>query len=296
MVLPEGFYLFKNIQQKQRILDIQEENSKKKKKEKNEEDKILTSRVIDSILNQTDTSEARNCFGLDNNSIEGDEEQEINLLIETINKIENTNDKNKIFQKKKLIRIINNKDLKNNNFIKLAQLINKRNNNNKNLNYGNYNINKNGNINSKENKKTVLGELKSTISCYDDNKKQINSVTNKREIGMKNFIGKINSNSINDNSNVLNNKYLNSINDKKLNTIETTDIKPRKIGFGESKEKNNRSLLYLNSPYIVKRPVKISNSYKKNISSNSYNNRINLKKNNIVNTKITSILDYLTKI
>jgi hypothetical protein len=57
-------------------------------------------------------------------------------------------------------------------------------------------------------------------------------------------------------------------------------IIPRKIRFGESKEKNNRSLLNLNSPYIVKRPVKISTSYKKNISSNSYNNRINLKKNN----------------
>ena len=34
MVLPEGLYLFKNIQQKQRILDNQEENSKKKKKRK----------------------------------------------------------------------------------------------------------------------------------------------------------------------------------------------------------------------------------------------------------------------
>ena len=277
MVLPEGLYLFKNIQQKQRILDNQEENSKKKKKEKNEEDKILTSKVIDSILNQTDTSEARNCFGLDNNSIEGDDTQDINLLIETINKIENINDKNKIFQKKKLIRIINNKNLKNNNFIKLNQFIKKRN-NNKNLNYGNYNKNIITQLNSGE-EKNVLGELKLTISHYEDNKKQMNSLTNKREIGKKYYIGKFNSIS-NDNSNILNNKYFYNINDKKMNTIETTDIKPRKIRFGESKEENNRSLLNLNSPYIIKRPVKQSTSYKKNVSSNSCNNKINLKKNN----------------
>jgi len=281
MVLPEGLYLFKNIQQKQRILDNQEENSKKKKKEKNEEDKILTSKIIDSILNQTDTSEARNCFGLDNNIIEGEEEeqQEINILIDTINKIENTHDKSKIFQRKKLIRIINKKDLKKNNFIKLSQLINKRN-NNKIINYGNQNINANSNLNSEEEKKTVFGELISAITSYEDNKKQINSLTNKREIGKKYYIGKFNSININDNSNLLNSKYLYNINDKKMNTIDKTDIKPRKIRFGESKEENSRSLLNLNSPYIVKRPIKQSISYRKNISCNSYKNKINLKKIN----------------
>ena len=279
MVLPEGFYLFKNIQQKQRILDNQEENSKKKKKEKDEEEKILTYKVIESILNQTDTSEARNCFGLDNNNIKGEEDQEINLLIEKINKIENNIDKNKIFQKKKLIRIINNKDLKKNNFNKLSQLINKRI-NNKILYYGDHNINANTNLNSEEEKKTVFGKLISAISCYEDDNKQINSSTNKREIRKKYYIGKFNSININNNSNLFNNKYLYSINDKKMNTIETTDINPRKIRFGESKEENSRSLLNLNSPYIIKRPIKQSTSYKKNISSNSYNNKINLKKNN----------------
>ena len=280
MVLPEGLYLFKNIQQKQRILDNQEENSKKKKKEKNEMDKILTSRVIDSILNQTDTSEARNCFGLDNNSLDEDNgNQEINLLIETINKIENANDKNKIFQKKKLIRIINNKDLKNNNFVKLSQLINKRNNNN-NLKFENNNINLNINTNYGNEKKTVFGELISTISNYEGNKKQVNSLTNKREIAKKFYIRKFNTINLNDNLNLLNKKCLYSINDKKMNTIEAADVISRKIRFGESKEENSRSLLNLNSPYVIKRPVKQSTSYKKNISSNSCNNKINLKKNN----------------
>ena len=293
VVFPEGIYIFKNIQQKQRILDNKYENSKTKKKEKNEEDKILTSKVIDSILNQTDTSEARNCFGLDNNSTpDDDDSQEINLLIETINKIENSNDNNRIFQKKKYIRITNNNndDLKKLNFNKLSQFINRRN-NNRNLNYENWikeNINANKNKNNEEPKRSMVGELKSTISRYEDIKKQFNSITNQREIRKKYYIGKFNSINLNNNSNLLNKKNALNYNDncayshKKMNTLEVNDIKSRKkIRFMESKEKNNGSFLDLNSPYVAKRPVKQSTSYKKkNLYSNSLNNKDNLIKNN----------------
>ena len=290
-VFPEGIYIFKNIQQKQRILDNKYENSKTKKKEQNEEDKILTSKVIDSILNQTDTSEARNCFGLDNNNTKDDDDnQEINLLIETINKIENSNDNNKIFQKKNYIRITNNnnEDLKKLNFNKLSQFISRRN-NNRNLNYENQikdNINTNKIINIEEPKRSMVGELISTISRYEDIKKQINSIASQGEIRKKYYIGKFNSINLNNNSS--NNKNASNYNDnytyfhKKMNTIEVNDIKLRKkLRFMHSKEKNDGPFSDLNSPYVTKRPVKQSTSYrKKNLYSNSLNNKNYLIKNN----------------
>ena len=293
VVFPEGIYIFKNIQQKQRILDNKYENSKTKNKEENEEDKILTSKIIDSILNQTDTSEARNCFGLDNNSTpDDDDSKEISLLIETINKIENSNDNNKIFQKKNYIRITNNnnENLKKLNFNKLSQFINRRN-NKRNSNYENWikdNINTNKNINIEEPKRSMVGELKSTISRYEDIKKQMNSITNKGEIRKKYYIGKFNSINLNNNSNLSNNKNALNYNDnctyshKKMNTLEVNDIKLRKkIRFLESKEKNNGSFLNLNSPYGAKRTFKQSISYrKKYLYSNSLNNKNNLIKNN----------------
>jgi len=292
-VFPEGIYIFKNIQQKQRIIDNKYENSKKINKEKNEEDKILTSKVIDSILNQTDTSEARNCFGLDNNSIQDDDDnQEINLLIETINKIENSNDNNKIFQKKNYLRIINNNNggLKKLNFNKLSQFINRRN-NNRNLNYENWvknNMKTKKNINNEEPKRSMIDELLSTISRYEDVKKQINSKTTQGEIGKKYYIGKFNSINLNNNSNLSNNKIILNLNEnyahshKKMNTIEVNDIKSRKkIRFMKSKESNNGSFLNSNSPYVTKRPIKQSTSYRKKcLYSNSFNNKNNLIKNN----------------
>ena len=106
MILSEGVYLFKNIRQKQKIIDNQEEQLKNKIKDKDnldDEDNVLTSRVMDSILNQTDTSEAKQCFGLSNQSINGNkEDNEVNKLIESINKAEEINNKKTIFYKKKL--------------------------------------------------------------------------------------------------------------------------------------------------------------------------------------------------
>ena len=111
VILPEGNYIYRNIQQKQRIIDNQEENLKNKNKNKEnkiKDENILTSKVMDSILNQTDTSEARNCFGINNNSInELEDDENINLLIENIEKAEDINNKNQVFQKKKLIRVMN---------------------------------------------------------------------------------------------------------------------------------------------------------------------------------------------
>ena len=269
VILPEGNYIFRNIQQKQRIIDNQEENLKKKKdKEKDKDnntdedkDNILTSKVIDSILNQTDTSEARKDFDINNNSkSEIEEYNKINSLIENIDKAEDLNNKNKIFQKK-LIRIVN-KDVKGNAFFKMCHYINK-NNNNLYLTIKNNNINnKKVNIFSNNNspKKTNIGGIMSTLSRYEINK-----------ILRSNYI---------DNNSSLN-KH------KKRNTIEVNEINP-KIGYLliDSKEEgggenSNPSNINVNNPYVIKKPIKQSTSYNsKKVCSNkiSNNKAIYLKK------------------
>ena len=72
-ILPESKYLYKNIQRKQRVIDIQQEQElreeqKKYKKIKIElptkEDKVFNTEVFDSLLNVTETSTIRNILGL----------------------------------------------------------------------------------------------------------------------------------------------------------------------------------------------------------------------------------------
>ena len=301
VVLPEGNYLFRNIQLKQRIIDNQQENLIKQKNEQNNDinkkDDILTSKVIDSILNQTDTSEARNYFGLEQNSNEYDDINEINLLIENINKIEES--KNIVFQKKP-IKIVNhnNKDIKAKNYLyKICQYINK---NKLNLNYEKNSTNKKTTQNKSNDssiKKSIFGELISTISRYEDmNKKHIYLINSQEEL-QKN-LRKFNSINIINNSTINNNRklfiYNENIlyNNKKMNTIEVNnnDIDRQKLLYGKSKDHKNNissnnlnySFLNFNSPYVIKRPVKQSTSYskKKAESNDSFSNKINLKKNN----------------
>ena len=273
-VLPEGNYIFKNIQQKQRIIDNQEANEKNKKTQKEEKnkknEKILNSKIIESILNQTDTSEARNCFDLNNNSINDNQDNnEINLLIQNIDKAEEQINKNKIFQKKKLIRIVsNNNDLNSNNFFRLCQYINKKD-NILNINNSNEQNNKNSeqNNNSANNKnlssnKSTIRELISSIFNYHKKKKNVIYSTSTEKS---------------------NNNFLNM--HKKMNTLEINTMNSHnEYLLTEAKENNssknsNFSLLHSTSPYVIKRPKKQSISYnKKNIYYSNSSNKYYLKK------------------
>lgn len=137
MILPEGIYIFKNIQEKQRIIDNQEDQLKNKERDKgkykddiDDDDNVLTSKVIDSILNQTDTSEARQCFGLSNKSInENEDNNKLNSLIANINKGEYLSNQKKNVLQKELIKITNtnNDNIKSNDFFKMCQYIHKNN-------------------------------------------------------------------------------------------------------------------------------------------------------------------------
>ena len=285
MVLPEGDYIFRNIQQKQRIIDNQEENlrikNNKDKDKINDEDNILTSKVMDSILNQTDTSEARNCFGISNKSInENDDDSKVNLLIENIDKAEDINNKKQIFYKKKLIRIVNNNnDIKGNTFFKMCKFINK---NDFNLYLTLKNDDKNNN-NNYNNKELFEKNMKNTYTGFASKKSMVSELFS--TISHHNKLGRNNINLIEKTNNNINNLA----NCVKMNTIEANKINIRKkFLFTEPKEDNSNSKnslyssLNSHSPYIIKRPTNENISLnKRNIYNNkSYNNTIYSKKNN----------------
>ena len=93
VVLPESQYIYKNIQKKQKVIDVQQEQEDKEenikkgliKQEKKED--IFTTQILDSILNQTDTSGIKQFFGVSNdgNSM-GDQ---LSKIIEGIHYYEN---------------------------------------------------------------------------------------------------------------------------------------------------------------------------------------------------------------
>ena len=195
--LYEGNYIFNNIEQKQKIIDRQEKmekNGEKNQKAKDKEENILNSNVVESILNQTNTSENKRIFGLkdDNNFIEEDDFEQINNLINNIDNIEKNGNKNKIFKKKNFIRIINAND----------------------------NI---GNKADKSNKKSYIKELLSTITYFEkidnklkpkiENQKEINN----NKINSKEIFSKTNYNNLVIKRNI---NFNNSKNHKRINTLD----------------------------------------------------------------------------
>ena len=79
VILPESQYIYKNIQKKQRVIDVQQEQEDKEDNIKKglikleKEEDLFNTQVLDSILNQTDTSGIKQYFGIstDGNSLTG---------------------------------------------------------------------------------------------------------------------------------------------------------------------------------------------------------------------------------
>ena len=104
VILPESQYIYKNIQRKQRVIDIQQEQEDKEENIKNglieleKEPTVFNTQAFDSILNQTDTSGVKQYFGVVPDM--GDNEDMLKLVnhIETAEKKvkgKNSNSKNK---------------------------------------------------------------------------------------------------------------------------------------------------------------------------------------------------------
>ena len=124
--IEEGKYFYKNIQQKQRVINtiekIELENKMNKKlinqNDKNN-DKVFSTNVIDSLLNSTNDEGMEIIFNINKNNIKKDDSlfiKELNYIIEEINKQqlknEYINKNSKLFQKKNInhiVKINNNK-------------------------------------------------------------------------------------------------------------------------------------------------------------------------------------------
>ena len=97
VILPESKYIYKNIQKKQRVIDEQQEkeekeekNKKLNKREEEKNDTVFNTQVVDSILNQTDTSVMKKFFGLNSerNSVE---DKEVMKIVNQISREEKKN-------------------------------------------------------------------------------------------------------------------------------------------------------------------------------------------------------------
>ena len=96
VILPESKYIYKNIQKKQKVIDAiqsQEEKDERIKKgliKEEEKENVFTTQIVDSILNQTDTSGIKQYFGIntEGNSLEI---SKVNNIINDINSCDNKN-------------------------------------------------------------------------------------------------------------------------------------------------------------------------------------------------------------
>ena len=246
--LYEGNYLFSNIEQKQKIIDRIEKKEKNKKeknkKENNKDDKeenILSSNVVESILNQTNTSENKRIFGLkddinnnsNNNLIEeeDDDYEQINSLIKNIDKLEKNENRAKIFKKKSLIRIINDN---------INKLVKKENNTKK------YNKRNNNNPN--------LHDLLSTFSYFRKHKSKFKtnepSIKDNFNNNNKDFFYSTNYNKLLINKN----NIINSLKDhKRINTLDVDKIRPKNIIISNNNKYHDYSQKSSKSPYIFRK-------------------------------------------
>ena len=100
--LLEGKYIYKNIQKKQRMIDLQErmeleEKNKKKNNTKNsnnnKSNEVFSTDVYDSIINDRDTEEIEILFNIQINEIEKEEKAFIKCIDRIVSEIEKYDDK-----------------------------------------------------------------------------------------------------------------------------------------------------------------------------------------------------------
>ncbi len=275
VVLPESKYLYKNIQRKQRVIDYQQELEDEKERKINErlnnnnESKneiVFNENIIDSILNQTDTSGIKRYFGLNIDNNDTSNTLNINNVILMIDKAEKekkiSNEKNKNSLNKKINSF---NMIPNNNYIKGRNY-------RRNINIGLTNIT------SKNN-----NSLMKTNFIYNTNQNISKKLNNKDKNNYdkisftKFFMNKFNnSNSINLNSSSRqkNNKPL--IRNYKLpNTYILNNIKDEKKIFKQKKIVKTKTISSTNKKNV-----------KKNISKNK--SRSKNKSKNIPNQKLLS--------
>jgi len=219
VILPESQYIYKNIQKKQKVIDIQQEQEDKEEKIKkgvitdDKKEDIFTTKILDSILNQTDTSGIKQYFGVSNdcNSF-GDQ---LSKIIEGIqyyenNKISDLKPKNYLYKNYEKINL-NDSFFKNKNEEPIINGSNK---------------NKEEKLNNNDNNEKIINEKKLNNNKSKTIKKPI-LVLNKKNINnvidISNSIKIINEISLNN----INNKsiYNNEVSQKNLKSKNQTNSK-----------------------------------------------------------------------
>ena len=304
VILPESQYIYKNIQKKQKVIDIQQEQEDKEAKikkglikEEKVEDELFTTQVLDSILNQTDTSGIKQYFGIstEGNSLAG----KLSKIIEGINYYE----KNKV---SKLRPKLNNCLYKNINKIDLNDSLNqksdKANKNRNNNNYINYNKNKRLNKSKKINHLDKNNIIQLSTSTKVFNEVSSNNLNN--GISLKDIISKNKYNKTNNKSKKKDAKKeikkqgrncfgnLTQFNNKNFNsTTNSNGGRNPKINNTQNNSKCNTSRNKLEKDNVKQIINKLSNSKKnkRNIYS-SDNNICNPKSLNIIKKSLINSL------
>ena len=118
VILPESQYIYKNIQRKQRIIDLQQEQEDKEENIKNgvieqeKEPTVFNTQAFDSILNQTNTSGVKQYFGMSPEVSKGGGDSKMMKLVANIEKAEknikvsnNSHNKKKVYLRQKRGRL-----------------------------------------------------------------------------------------------------------------------------------------------------------------------------------------------
>ena len=277
VILHENKYIFKNIRKKQKVIDNQQEQEDKQEKIKKGEIKIeennafFTSNALNSILNQTNTSNVKIFFGLNNNknnNKNNDSEDTVNNIFKNIENAEHNAflaKKNYILKKNKL-----------KNLMKIGKIDESKSQNNIN----NISNNANNKLNKIKKINIFNKNIKPNPSDRDKNKINSNKINNgNNNLDKKNKISNINTDT---DINVL---YSNINNLTKSKNIIKLNNKTRHV-------KSNTCIFETDSNIFLQKKlgnlIKNNSSKKKVYNKNNSNRKIFNIKEKEKKTKITN--------
>ena len=268
ILLPENKYIYRNIQKKQKIIDDQQEQEERnideeqKKKnlterDKDKSEKVFDSKIIDSILNQSNTSQIQKCvFGVSNEtSFEIEDNNNIYNLVKNIKKAEEN-----IYNK----NIDKNKSNNNNNNLKTNKNNNKVNNNN---------IYKN-NLNEEQNKlNNQIKKNMNKMKQFINNNNNING--NKIKTRNINIFTEF-SNFAKTHSNLMSN-FGNLRNVNKGRNIYSLYVSKNSENQTSKRNNNNKNKAAISTNYINDKSINLTNENIKNTITLSKNKKVHHK-------------------
>ena len=115
VILHESKYIYKNIQKKQKVIDIQQEQEEKLEKKKSglinikdevgkNNDNLFNTKAINSILGQTNTSNINKIFGINNDNKNNENENSEYMINNFINEINQIEEKKSFYKNINLIK------------------------------------------------------------------------------------------------------------------------------------------------------------------------------------------------